>query len=204
MNGDGMGALAIAILLGSVLLFVAPALILFFIAKAFAKGSRHSVAIALGSAVLGLVLGAIAVAATFFESSFAPTNRLLLQISPEMKYDWVVLLEQPGAAQTLQWRGANVPFMSKSADVIVPASGVIVVDSLNQAAGGYAQAFAANGAQSIGQAGGPAPSGSGYTVYAAFLRPDLPPSTSGAYPDLRALNEAAEFAAFLKERGVTK
>ena len=93
--------------------------------------------------------------------------------------------------------------MSKSTDVMVPASGVVVVDSLNHAAGGYAQAFAGNGAQSIGQRGEPAPNGSGYTVYIAFLRPDLPLSVSGAYPELRALSEAAEFAAFLNERGRT-
>ena len=128
---------------------------------------------------------------------------MLLQISPETKHPWIVRLEKPGAAQTLQWRGANLPFLSKSADVMVPASGVVVVDSLKHAAGGYAQAFSGNGAQSIGQGEEPAPNGVGYTVYIAFLRPDLPRSVSGAYPELRALNAAAEFAAFLNERGPT-
>ncbi len=72
MNGDGMGglAIAIAILLACVLLFVAPALVLFFVAKAFTKGSRHGFAIALGAATIGFALSAVAVAATFFRIEF--------------------------------------------------------------------------------------------------------------------------------------
>ncbi len=204
MGGDGMGGLAVAILLASVLLLVAPAAILFFVAMALAKANKRRVAIALGAATFGLAAGVVTVAATFFESSFSPTNRLLLQISPEMKHDWVVFLEKPGAPQSLHWRGANLPFMSKSADVIVPASGVVIVNSLDNAAGGAAQAFIASGAYSIAQGGGPAPKGSGYTIYAMFLRPDLPVSASDTHADSPSIHEADEFAAFLKARGINK
>jgi hypothetical protein len=70
MGGDGMGGLAIAILLARVLLFAAPAAILFFIAIALAKKSKYRVPIALASASFGTALGSVTVAATFFESSF--------------------------------------------------------------------------------------------------------------------------------------
>ncbi len=203
MGGDGMGGLVVVILIASILLFVAPAAILFFGALVLAKKSKYRIPIALGSATLGMTIGFVATAATFFESSFSPRNQLTLQLSPEMKHEWVVLLEKPGASQKLEWRGQNLPFMSKVANVVLPASGVVVVDSLDGAGGGYADAFTANGELYPGQGGGSAPQGSGYTTYVAFLRPDLPTSSSSSHPPLRALNEASEFAAFLKERGLS-
>jgi hypothetical protein len=199
MGGDGMGGLAVAILIGSVLLFVAPAAILFFIAMALAKKSKYRVPIAIASATLGTALGFVAVAATFFESSFTPSNRLVLHFSPEMKHEWIVLLEKPGATESLKWRGSNLPFMSKTAEIKVPASGVVIVDSLEGGSGGYAQAYDTKGELFPGQGGGPAPRGSGYAIFVAYLRPNA--STDSP---LRSLNETADFAMFLKERGVNK
>jgi hypothetical protein len=204
MGGDGMGGLAVAILIASVLLFVVPAAILFLIAMALAKKSKYRVPIAIASATLGTVLGFVAVAATFFESSFSPSNRLVLHLSPETKHEWIVLLEKPGATESLKWRGANLPFMSKTAEINVPANGVVIVDSLEGAGGGYAQAYNVKDELFPGQGGGPTPRAAGYTTYLAFQRPDLSTSSSSAYPELRSLNEAAEFAAFLKERGINQ
>ncbi|MGL4230033.1 MAG: hypothetical protein ACRDAM_12365 [Casimicrobium sp.] len=203
MGGDGMGGLVVLILIASILLLVAPAAILFFGALALAKKSKHCVPIALASATLGTAIGFVAVAATFFESSFSPRNRLVLQLPPETKHEWVVLLEKPGAAQRLEWRGVNLPFMSKSANVVVPASGVVIVDSLDGAGGGHADGFTLSGEMYTGQSGGPAPQASGYTTYLALLRPDLP-TNSSSLPPLRELHDATNFALFLKERGITK
>jgi hypothetical protein len=166
---------------------------------ALAKKSKYRVPIAIASATLGTALGFVAVAATFFESSFSPSNRLVLHLSPEMKHEWIVLLEKPGATESLKWRGANLPFMSKTADINVPASGVVIVDSLDSAGGGFAQAYNSKDELFPSQSGGPAPHDSGYTIYAAYLRPDVPIDSP-----LRSLNEAADFATFAKERGIVK
>jgi hypothetical protein len=170
---------------------------------AFAKKSKYRVAIALASVTLGTALGFVAVAATFFESSVSPPNRLILQLSPEMKHMWVVLLEKPGATQSLAWRGTDLPFMSRSASVTVPVSGVVIVDSLIGAGGGYAQAYGSADELFPGQSGGPAPPGSGFTAYLAFQRPEATVGDSQP-PDLPSLNDAIEFAAFLKARGVVR
>jgi hypothetical protein len=204
MGGDGMGGLAIAILFASVLLFTAPAAILFFIAMALAKKNKYRVPIAIASATFGTAIGFVAVAATFFESSFSPSNRLVLHLSPDLKHEWVVLLEKPGATESLKWRGANLPFLSKTAEIKMPLSGVVIVDSLEHAGGGFAQAYNVKDELFPGQSGGPAPQGSGYTTYLAFLRPDLSTNPAYVHPEPQSLNDATEFASFLRERGLNK
>ncbi len=98
--------------------------------------SMGGLVVAAGSLLLGLGAGAVWATATFFETTWAPPPKLLLNLPPDFAHRSVVLLEQPGAPRQLQWSGRDLPFMGKSVALDVPPSGVIRVRSFSELAGG--------------------------------------------------------------------
>ncbi len=204
MGGDGMGALALVILLGCVLMVALPALLGGWLARqVFAAGpSRDLKAVLVAVACAGL--GLLAVFATFFESTWQPANEVRLTLPPGFSHDWIVMLEKPDAPQALQWRGVNLPFFSKMTDVAVPASGVVVVQSLAGISGGYAQAMLSTGEVSTGASYGPAAASLGYGSYAAFERPVAGQTEPGSEFDAQVLREPQTLLRFLELRQASK
>ncbi len=200
MGGDGMGALALVILLGCMLMIGLPALLGGWLAyKTFAPGPARDLKAAL-VAVACAGLGLLAVFATFFESTWEPSNQVVLTLPPGFSHDWIVLLEKPDAPQALQWRGVNLPFFSKTTDVAVPPSGVVVVQSLAGISGGYAQALLSTGEVSMGASYGLAAASLGYGSYAAFERPVAGQTGPGSEFDTQVLREPQALLRFLALR----
>jgi hypothetical protein len=202
MGGDGMAVLGIAILVASALMIAVPAAIGFFVARAFAKNKNHRWLISTAIALVGVGLGFLAVIATFFESTWSPPNRIVLKTSPEMKHVWIVLLEKPNATNALQWHGSNLPFMSRHTEVEVPASGVVIVNSLEHAFGGQAQAVAADGSMFTSMGGGLVPKELGYNTYLAVARHAFTANNEPNYNELPELREPKAFVQFLQSRGL--
>ena len=188
MGGDGMGGLAVAIILAMVLMIVGASVIALLLGRRVARqrGASPAAVIKAGlfGSLIGVALGLSAVAATFFESSWSPPPRLEISVPPGYAQPWTILLEDPRAPTAIVWRGADFPFARRRARIAVPPAGVRRVKALGEAAGrGDLEILWSDGAPHNGTGGGPAPAGSGAHSYILLGRPlpdgILPQAPSG-------------------------
>jgi hypothetical protein len=191
--------LAAVIFLACVLLVVVPAAVAFWLARknTSAQNPYRALVIAV-SVALGLIVGGLAVVATFFESTWSPAPRVELVLPAQFDHDWVILLESPGASRTLTWNGFEAPFSGKKTVVDVPASGVLRVQSLAVVAGGNVEARTREGTQSDGSASGPGPTALGATSYLALSVPRNAASLRS--PAAPPFGNSPTFAAYISER----
>jgi hypothetical protein len=191
--------LAAVIFFACVLLVVVPATFAFWLARknTSAQNPYRALVIAV-SVALGLIVGGLAVVATFFESTWSPAPRVELVLPAQFDHDWVILLETPSATRTLAWSGVEAPFSGKKTVVEVPASGVVRVQSLAVVAGGNVDARTREGAQSDGSASGPGPALLGANSYIALSLPHTNASArnAGSPP----FGDTAAFAAYISGR----
>lgn len=201
MGGDGLGGLAMAIFIVMLAMVAGGFAILFLIGRAIGRrmGLSRGRRVALGivSGVGGILLGLLAVAATFFESSWAPPPALTVVIPPGFEHRWVILLEDPRAPTRVEWRGAELPFQGRSATLAVPPSGIMRVQSLVTMAGrGDLQVSWSDGSSATGVGGGPVPLGLGATNYVALLRGEPVPGDAEEPP----WHDQTKMAEYFKQR----
>lgn len=192
MGGDQANGLALAILICIVLMLLFAAALFAFVGRTLARKlppPRRRLVMAL-MALLGAGVGWLAVMATFFESSWSPPPRLRLAAAPGFDAPVVVLLEDPRAPRTLEWRGGELPFTAAAAEIGVPPTGIVRVRSFGAMAGRMdLEVTWPDGRRSPGAGGGPGPPGVGADAYLVVERPDAPapallsadPSTLGLY-----------------------
>lgn len=188
MGGDGMGGLAVAIILAMVLMIVGAWAIALLLGRWVARQRGASPAAVkkagLFASLIGVALGLSAVAATFFESSWSPPPKLEISVPPGYAQSWTILLEDSRAPAEIVWRGADFPFAQRRGRIAVPPAGVLRVKALGEAAGrGDLEIMWSDGAPYNGTGGGPAPAGSGARSYVLLGRPladgSLPEAPSG-------------------------
>ncbi|MGH6613826.1 hypothetical protein [Sphingomonas sp.] len=194
MGGDSMGALAAVIFGAMILILLAGFGIGFFLGRFIAgrlgwRDCKRALA-ALGTGAAGLCIGALIVIATFFESTWSPPPMIRFDVPPGFAPHWVILLEDHNAPTAVAWQGVELPFSGKSAVIRVPRSGVVRVRDLSEIAGrGDIRAQWSDGARNRGLASGPAPRGSGATLFSAFERngPNAPGNEDPPFIDEAAL-----------------
>ncbi len=172
MQGDG---LAQAILIGMALIIAAGLgvglLLSRMLAHRFGWSGSKRVSAGLGLGALGIGAGALAVIATFYESTWDPPPLLTLNAPPGFTHTWVIVLEDPAASQALSWQGVALPFLGKRTALDVPPSGIVRVRDLGELRGrADIDARWNDGSSSTGQAGGPAPKSTGANIFGAFNR----------------------------------
>lgn len=176
MGGDSASGLAWAILALMVALIVGGFLIFYMIGRAAgakSPGKRRFLPWMLG--LLGLGLGYLAIFPMFFESSWAPPPTIRFVVPAGFNQPSVILLEDPSSPNELPWTGSEVlPFSGVTAEVIVPASGVLRVKSYGPAEGRadtiVAWSDRSDAATDIGGGGGPAPPGINAVSFMHFVR----------------------------------
>ena len=182
MSGDGMGGMALAILVSMVLILLLAFGVFYAIGRFVAtrKGwtGRKRNLTGIGAGFAGILLGLIAVSATFFESTFSPPPQITFAAPPGFDHEWVILLEDQRVSTSLQWSGVNAPFTSQSTRINIPSSGVLRVQSLDQIAGrGDLDIRWTDGSQNNGMASGGAPEATGASLYVAYNR--MPAGATG-------------------------
>jgi hypothetical protein len=199
MGGDGMNGLAMAILVACVLLLIVPALIVGWLIRKTSRGAspQRRAAWTFAGVAAGLIIGVLAVTATFYESTWSPPPRLMVNVPKDFKHEWIILLEVPGVTRSLTWQGYDLPFTSKRTEIDVPNSGVVSVSSLEGLAGAPFTTLSSTGHQSIGMGGGPGPKALGATMFLAFTRPDITQTTT---PD-PAFGDDEALIAYIRARG---
>lgn len=205
MGGDGMGGLVVAIVVACIAMVALPAIVFVLVSHQLGRSKSVAVRLALASVAvfLGAVVGAAWVTATFFESTWSPPPRLLLQLPAGFKYASVIFLEQPSALRELSWTGRELPLMGKSAVVVVPVSGVIRLRSLGVLAGGGFQADVTQNMRVTTMAIGPVANDADakYYVYVGFEKFDAEQSSaSGAVSGESLPVDPAVFSAYVKAR----
>lgn len=175
MGGDGAGGLAMAILLVMIALVVGGFLVFYMIGRAAthkSPGKRRFLPWLLGLAGLGL--GYLAIFPIFFESTWAPPPTIRFIVPAGFNQPSVILLEDPSSSNELMWTGSTLPFFGMTAEVAVPASGVLRVKSYGPAEGradtSVAWSDRGDGASDIGGGGGPAPPGINAVSFMHFVR----------------------------------
>jgi hypothetical protein len=186
MRGDGMAGLALAIGAACIALVFAPAAIGGVLGYLALRGRVGAFGALLGG-LLGAGAGALAVTATFFESTWSPPQTLLLEVPAGFAHEWVVLIADPTASADVAWGGFDAPFTSRRARLAVPSSGVLRVRDLGPLDGADVEAFLSTGKRQGGRASLNAPPGVGPGRLAAFHFASYP----GREPDLGSLAPAA-------------
>lgn len=116
-----MGGLAVAIGLAMLAMLIVPVVVLVLIAKRF--GAVPMIA----ALVLGLVVGVLAISATFFEDSWSPPMRVVLEGQTN---EAVIVVVADENAAPLVITGSDLPFMEKKTVIQVPPNGLVRVKSL--------------------------------------------------------------------------
>ncbi len=155
-----MGGLAIAIGAASLLMIAVPAGVLGTLGYLVMR-KRAGALGAVAGALLGATGGVLAVTATFFESTWSPQPTLTLDVPPGFRHEWVLIIADPASPTELVWAGVDAPFLSQSARLKVPPSGVVRVRALGRLDGDDVRATLSTGATSWGRAGLNAPPGLG-------------------------------------------
>ncbi len=215
MDGDGLGGLMLWIFSAIIGMVALTAGGFVWVSRHLSRGQPNGVraAITLGALLLGLGAGAAWATATFFESTWSPPPKVMLNLPPGFAHRAVILLEQPSAPRQLQWSGANAPFTGKSVALDVPPSGVIRVRSLGDLAGGDFTAEVTQGMQVTGSGSGPADTALDASNY-LFVRleksgsdgapvpSDSPGSPRGELDEV-TLSNPGGFTAYVKAREKT-
>ncbi len=199
MGGDGLNGLAVVILVACLVLLIVPAALIYWIVQKTAKGKSSSsrALLTFFGIAGGLGIGMLAVTATFFESTWSPPPQLAVKLPKNFKHEWIILLENPSAATTLNWQGYDLPFTSKRTEIDVPSSGVLSLKSLDGLAGAPFTVISSSGEQSIGMGGGPGPKELGATAYLGFVRPGVTQTTMPDPPS----GDDDTFVAYIRARG---
>ena len=143
MNGDGMGGLAVAILLAMLFMLVVPVVVLVLIVRRFGTGA------VIGAVIVGLLIGGLAATATFMESTWSPPPEINLIGTSDQTYIVVIADEK---APPVVMTGSTLPFMRRKTTLRVPDDGVIRVQSLEPLQGDMSMEVTYRGKRSSGLA----------------------------------------------------
>lgn len=151
MSGDGMSGLSWAISAASLCILVLPGL--FGGAAGYFVLRKHAGWL---GAILGFVVGAgagaLAVTATFYESTWSPPDTLVIDVPPGFAHPTVMFVADPAAPLEVEWTGLDLPLMSRRGRVSVPATGVVRVRSVEWIGGTEVRASLSTGATETGLA----------------------------------------------------
>lgn len=123
MGGDHMGGLALAITLAMLCMLGVGALTFGSFGYFALRKTRYRWLGAVLAALLGVGAGALAVTATFYETTWEPPNHLVLDVPAGFRRESIVILADASKPK-VEWSGASLPFVSRAARIRVPASGV--------------------------------------------------------------------------------
>ena len=124
-----MDGLALAIAAASLCMLLVPGLLGATLGYFALRKRARWVGVVIGF-VIGIGLGGLAVAATFFESTFSPPDELSID-APGLRHETVIFVEDAHAPSAVEWTGSRLPFSSRIGHVAVPASGVLRVRSVD-------------------------------------------------------------------------
>ncbi len=116
-----MGGLAVAIGVAMIVMVTVPVIVLVLVAKRFGTAAM------VGALLVGLVIGVLAVSATFFESSWSPPMRVVLEGQTSEQQIVVVTDEK---APPIEVTGLSLPFMRQTAVLRVAPNGLVRVKSV--------------------------------------------------------------------------
>ena len=197
MGGDHAGGLALAILVAMVLFLLGAVALFVLVGRALTRNlapRRRFLVVGLMT-LAGVGAGWLLVMAIFYEGSWTPPPRLHRAVAPGFDGPAVILLEDPGAATAVEWRGGGLPFTAATAEVVVPPSGIVRVRSFGLMEGrADLDVIWSDRLQGFGAGGGPGPPGTGASAYMIFERPDLPWDGASQFSDPAAI------AAYVRER----
>jgi hypothetical protein len=190
MGGDGASGLAIAIGICMILLVLGGVALFALLGRALTRKlppTRRRLVLVL-MALAGAGLGWMLVMATFYESSWAPPPRLSLATPAGFDAPFVILLEDPRAPGTVEWRDSVLPFTAATAEISVPRTGIVRVRDFGLMAGHADLGIVwPDGTQGFGAGGGPGPPGTGARSYMIIARPGAPPSDGLEFVEPAAL-----------------
>jgi hypothetical protein len=192
MNDQGLamaifGAMVLMILAGLLLGY----LVSRFLGRRFSWTRTKRNISSLIFAAIGLGAGALAVTATFYESTWAPPPQVRFVVPQGFAHNWVFVLDDPNAPQDLVWRGIEIPFFGKTATIEVPPHGIVRISDLGDL-GGRMDVVAqwSDGAQGSTLSGGPGPTATKATAFVAFDRSSTTDSqTAPPFGDDAALGD---------------
>jgi hypothetical protein len=202
MNGDGLGGLVVAIIFAGMGMLVLPAVSLaWLIQKVPAiKASRYRNLAGVAGGALGAVIGAAWVTATFYETTWAPPPKVVLNLPANFKHASVIFLEKPNLSLQLQWTGYQLPYMSKQTVVDVPPSGVVNVRSLQGLASESFNASTQDGRSVNGWGSGPGPSEIGAHRYIHMHLQSAGMHDAQTDPSEPVFADSKAFAAYIQKR----
>jgi hypothetical protein len=184
MNDQGLamaifGAMVLIILAGLLLGY----LVSRFLGRRFGWSRTKRNIASLIFAAIGLGAGALAVTATFYESTWSPPPQVKFVVPQGFAHNWMFVLEDPNAPRALDWRGIEVPFFGKTATIEVPPNGIVRISDLGDL-GGRMDIVAqwSDGAQGSTLSGGPGPTATKATAFVAFDRGSTTDSQQSAPP----------------------
>jgi hypothetical protein len=200
LNGDGMSALAMAILFASIGMLVLPTVVVLLLALYVPgiKTSRYRSVMIAGGVALSAMIGCAWMTATFYESVWSPPPSVLLKLPPNFAHPNIIFLEKPSAPLELAWHGVDLALMTKRIEIVVPASGVITVRSLEGMSGVSPHVTTTENTTINGFSSGPGPAGLGASRYISMVLPDTSAAQDAALS--RILIDPTAFAAYLRER----
>ena len=175
MSGDGEDGLALAITIAIVAMVAIGFASCFAVGRLLGRrlrlGRDASLLVGLAGGLIGIALGGCAVAATFYETLWAPPPHIQFDLPAGFERQWVILLEDPATRRSLTWHGFHAPFHGISAKLAVPPGGVVRVKSLEEVAGlGDTTIEWSDGASAVGFAGGSAPAALHARRFVAYQR----------------------------------
>jgi hypothetical protein len=178
VGGDQGNGLALAILIVMVVMVLGGVAAFAFAGRMLARRlapPRRFLATML-MALVGAGFGCLLVIWTFYQSSWAPPPRLHLATPPGFDAPVVVLLKDPRAPRTVEWRGGGLPFTAATAQINVPPTGIVRVRDFGPMAGRMdLEVTWPDGRRSPGAGGGPGPPGMGVEAFMIIEHPDAAP-----------------------------
>ena len=177
MGGDHASGMALGILISMVLIVLGAVALSVFAGRMLARNlapPRRRLAVGL-TILVGAGAGWMLVMVMFFGWSWSPQPRLRLATAAGFDAPAAVLLEDPRASRTIEWRGGRLPFTAESAEIEVPPTGIVRVRSFGPMAGRTnVDVTWSDGMTSFGAWGGPGPPGTGATAHVMIERHDSP------------------------------
>ena len=201
MGGDQGNGMALAILIVMVLMVLGVTASFALAGRLFTRTlapPRRRLVILL-TALAGAGLGWLLVIATFYESTLWPPPRLSLTAAPGFDAPVVILLEDSGAARTLEWQGGALPFSTPAAGIAVPPSGIVRIRSFGPiGARGYFEVTWFDGRRGFLVGGGNfGPPGTAATSYQILAPPDARPEEPAQGPQS---SDPPAVAAYIAQR----
>ena len=201
MGGDQGSGLALAILIVMILMLVGGmllfALVGHLLTRKLPQPRRRLVTLLM--ALVGAGAGWLLVIWTFYGSTLWPPPRLGLTAAPGFDAPVVILLEDPRAAQTLEWQGGDLPFTTPAAGIAVPPSGIVRVRNFGPIGVGFNfEVIWLDGRRGflVGSANF-GPPGTGATSYHILAPPDTRPEEPAPGPQS---TDAPAIAAYIAQR----